>query len=136
MKGQSPKAVNVRPKPNIGLKPNAVNAGPEPNAVNAEPEPDAGSKPNAVNARPEPDAVNAGPEPNAVNACSIRKCKKCKNKGLVARMDSASVHNASRYREVKTAGSLPEKVGTTCLSCGVGGRDGRPLVIARLTMES
>ncbi|OWM78093.1 hypothetical protein CDL15_Pgr018662 [Punica granatum] len=86
MKGQSPKAVNVRPKPNIGLKPNAVNAGPEPNAVNAEPEPDAGSKPNAVNARPEPDAVNAGPEPNAVNACSIRKCKKCKNKALGPRL--------------------------------------------------
>ncbi|PKI44745.1 hypothetical protein CRG98_034864 [Punica granatum] len=35
----------------------------------------------------------------------------------------------------KTAGSLPAKVDTTGLSCGVGGRDGRPLVIARHAME-
>ncbi|OWM85344.1 hypothetical protein CDL15_Pgr021099 [Punica granatum] len=39
-------------------------------------------------------------------------------------MDSASDHSASRYGEVKTAGGLPAKVGTTRLSCGVGGRDG------------
>ncbi|OWM64703.1 hypothetical protein CDL15_Pgr017473 [Punica granatum] len=40
-------------------------------------------------------------------------------------MDSASGHSASRSGEVKTAGGLPAKVGTTRLSCGVGGRDGR-----------
>ncbi|PKI61485.1 hypothetical protein CRG98_018122 [Punica granatum] len=51
-------------------------------------------------------------------------------------MDSSSGHNISRYGEVKIAGGLPAKVGTTRLSCGVGGRDGRPLVIARLAMES
>ncbi|OWM75147.1 hypothetical protein CDL15_Pgr012497 [Punica granatum] len=39
-------------------------------------------------------------------------------------MDSASGHSTSRYGEVKTAGGLPAKVGTTRLSCGVGGRDG------------
>ncbi|OWM69398.1 hypothetical protein CDL15_Pgr006361 [Punica granatum] len=53
----------------------------------------------------------------------------------VAGMDSASGHNASRHGEVKIAGCLPAKVGTTRLSYGVGGRDGRPLVIARLAME-
>ncbi|OWM82771.1 hypothetical protein CDL15_Pgr008652 [Punica granatum] len=42
-------------------------------------------------------------------------------------MDSASGHSTSRYGEVKTAGGLPAKVGTTRLSYGVGGRDGRPL---------
>ncbi|OWM63919.1 hypothetical protein CDL15_Pgr012365 [Punica granatum] len=47
----------------------------------------AGPKLDAVNAGPKPDAVNAGsepdvgPEPNAVNACSIRKGKRCKSKG-------------------------------------------------------
>ncbi|PKI70816.1 hypothetical protein CRG98_008783 [Punica granatum] len=51
-------------------------------------------------------------------------------------MDSASGHSISRYGEVKTAGGLPAKVGTTRLSCGVGGRAGRPLVIAHLAMES
>ncbi|PKI56812.1 hypothetical protein CRG98_022770 [Punica granatum] len=50
-------------------------------------------------------------------------------------MDSASGHSASHYGEVKTAGGLPAKVSTTLLSCGVGGLDGRPLVIARLAME-
>ncbi|PKI65841.1 hypothetical protein CRG98_013745 [Punica granatum] len=48
---------------------------------------------------------------------------------------TTSGHSTSRYGEVKTVGSLPAKVGTTRLSCGVGGRDGRPLVIVRLTME-
>ncbi|PKI66956.1 hypothetical protein CRG98_012621 [Punica granatum] len=48
---------------------------------------------------------------------------------------TASGHSTSRHGEVKTAGGLPAKVGTTCLSCRVGGRDGRPLVIARLAME-
>ncbi|PKI65001.1 hypothetical protein CRG98_014586 [Punica granatum] len=51
-------------------------------------------------------------------------------------MDSASSHSASRYGEVKTAGGLLAKVGTTRLSYGVGGQDGWPLVIARLAMES
>ncbi|PKI63564.1 hypothetical protein CRG98_016044 [Punica granatum] len=44
--------------------------------------------------------------------------------GWVAGMDSASGHSTSRYGEVKTAGGLPAKVGTTRQSCGVGGRDG------------
>ncbi|OWM75192.1 hypothetical protein CDL15_Pgr003898 [Punica granatum] len=48
---------------------------------------------------------------------------------------TVSGHSTSRHGEVKTAGGLPAKVGTTRLSCRVGGRDGRPLVIARLAME-
>ncbi|OWM71791.1 hypothetical protein CDL15_Pgr023270 [Punica granatum] len=48
---------------------------------------------------------------------------------------TTSSHSTSRYGEVKTAGGLPAKVGTTRLSCGVGGQAGRPLVIARLAME-
>ncbi|PKI75878.1 hypothetical protein CRG98_003793 [Punica granatum] len=49
--------------------------------------------------------------------------------------ETASGHSTSRHGEVKTAGGLPVKVGTTRLSCRVGGRDGRPLVTARLAME-
>ncbi|PKI73401.1 hypothetical protein CRG98_006171 [Punica granatum] len=49
---------------------------------------------------------------------------------------TASGQSTSRHGEVKTAGGLPAKVGTTRLSCGVGGRDGQPLVRARLAMES
>ncbi|PKI48975.1 hypothetical protein CRG98_030642 [Punica granatum] len=49
---------------------------------------------------------------------------------------TASGHSTSRHGEVKTVGGLPAKVGTTRLSCEVGGRDGRPLVIARLAIES
>ncbi|OWM90205.1 hypothetical protein CDL15_Pgr006526 [Punica granatum] len=59
-------------------------AGPNPDVVNAGPEPDAGPKPDVVYAGMEPDAgpePDVGPEPNAVNACSIRKCKRCKSKG-------------------------------------------------------
>ncbi|PKI58118.1 hypothetical protein CRG98_021497 [Punica granatum] len=48
----------------------------------------------------------------------------------------ASSHNTSRRGEVKTMGGLPAKVGITHLSCGVGGRARRPLVVARLAMES
>ncbi|OWM80237.1 hypothetical protein CDL15_Pgr026477 [Punica granatum] len=48
---------------------------------------------------------------------------------------TASGHNTSRHGEVKTAGGLPAKVGMTRRSCGVGGRDGRPLVITRVAME-
>ncbi|PKI58286.1 hypothetical protein CRG98_021368 [Punica granatum] len=74
MQGRNLK-VNAGPEPDVRQKPNAVNAGPE---LEAGPEPDAGPKPNAVNAGPEPDV---GPKPYAVNACSIRKCKRCKSKG-------------------------------------------------------
>ncbi|OWM68046.1 hypothetical protein CDL15_Pgr017614 [Punica granatum] len=59
-------------------------AGPKPDAVNTGPELDAGLKLDAVNAGSEPDAgpkPDVGPEPNAINACSIRKCKRCKSKG-------------------------------------------------------
>ncbi|OWM63170.1 hypothetical protein CDL15_Pgr009395 [Punica granatum] len=116
-----------------------------------------GRSPKAVNAGPEP---NVGPEPNAVNESLIGKCKKCESKDawghaegcvsdhavtlsvrkkLVVRGGwpgwTASGHSISRYGEVKTAGGLPAKVGTTRLSCGVGGRAGRPLVIAYLAME-
>ncbi|PKI64988.1 hypothetical protein CRG98_014612 [Punica granatum] len=95
MSGRSPK---VGPKPDAGPKLDAVNAGPEPNAVNEGPEPDAG---------PEPDV---GPKPNAVNARPV---------------DRPSGHNSScRGERVKAASGLPAKVGTTLLSCGVGGRDG------------
>ncbi|OWM72689.1 hypothetical protein CDL15_Pgr009146 [Punica granatum] len=44
-------------------------------------------------------------------------------------------HSMSRHGEVKTVGGLPAKVGTTRRSCGVGGWDVRPLVIACLAME-
>ncbi|OWM80238.1 hypothetical protein CDL15_Pgr026478 [Punica granatum] len=47
----------------------------------------------------------------------------------------ASGHSTSRHGEVKTAGDLPTKVGATRLSCGVGGQDGWPLVIARLAED-
>ncbi|OWM86016.1 hypothetical protein CDL15_Pgr011893 [Punica granatum] len=50
-------------------------------------------------------------------------------------LDSAFGHSTCRYGEVKTVGGVPAKVGTTRLSCAVGGRAGRPLVIARLAME-
>ncbi|OWM89113.1 hypothetical protein CDL15_Pgr026276 [Punica granatum] len=51
-------------------------------------------------------------------------------------VDRPSGHSSScRGGRVKAASGLPAKVGTTSLSCGVGGRDRRPLVIARLAME-
>ncbi|PKI48967.1 hypothetical protein CRG98_030634 [Punica granatum] len=93
--GPKPDAVNVGlepdagPKPDVRQKPDTVNAGPEPdarpkpNTVNVGPEPDAGPKPNAVNVGLEPDAgpkPDAGSKPNAVNACSIRRYKRCKSK--------------------------------------------------------
>ncbi|PKI49105.1 hypothetical protein CRG98_030504 [Punica granatum] len=131
MRGRSPNAVNARREPDAGSEPDA---GPKPNAVNAGlkpdagPEPDAGPKPNAVNAGSEPDAgpePDAGLKPNAVNACSIRK-----------KVDRPSGHRSScRRGRVKDVSGLSAKVGTTRLSCGVGGRAGRPLVIARLAME-
>ncbi|PKI64329.1 hypothetical protein CRG98_015278 [Punica granatum] len=207
MRGRSPKVgpkPNEGPEPDVRPKPNAVNAGREPDAgseleagpkPNEGPEPDVRPKPNAVNAGREPDAgseLEAGPKPNAVNACSIRKCKRCKSKGMVkaasglpAKVDTnrlsfgvggragrplviarlamergedrkwstregyynshvvrdgwpgwtASGHSTSRHGEVKTASGLPAKVITTHMSYGTGGRDGRPLVIARLAME-
>ncbi|PKI48883.1 hypothetical protein CRG98_030731 [Punica granatum] len=78
--------------------------------------PKAGPEPNAVNARPEPDAVNAGPKPDAVDRPSGQG-------------------SSCRGGRVKAASGLPAKVGMTRRLCGVGGRDGRPLVIARLAME-
>ncbi|OWM85754.1 hypothetical protein CDL15_Pgr023687 [Punica granatum] len=48
---------------------------------------------------------------------------------------TASGHSTSHHGEVKTASGLPAKVSTTHMSYGVGGRAGRPLVIARLAME-
>ncbi|PKI48801.1 hypothetical protein CRG98_030806 [Punica granatum] len=160
-----------------------------PKVVNAGPKPDAGPKP------------NARPKPIVVNACSIRKCKRCKSKDAWGHVEicasdhavtlsvrkklllvslalesgstlgpqlalpwrkgegrrwptregwhdppvmrgedrgwstregqynspvvrggwlgwTASGHSTSRHGEVKTAGSLPAKVGTTRLSCG------------------
>ncbi|OWM72492.1 hypothetical protein CDL15_Pgr013847 [Punica granatum] len=68
-------------------------------------------------------------------ACPRRLARLTGHAGWVAGMDSASGPSASRYGEVKTAGGLPAKVGITRLSCGVGGQDGRPLVITRLAME-
>ncbi|PKI67247.1 hypothetical protein CRG98_012353 [Punica granatum] len=72
--------------------------------------PKVGPKPDE---EPEPDVR---PKPNAV--------------------DRPSGHSLScRGGRVKAASGLPAKVGTTRLSCGVGGRAGRHLVIARLAME-
>ncbi|PKI73725.1 hypothetical protein CRG98_005882 [Punica granatum] len=66
---------------------------------------------------PKPDAVNARPKPDVVGR--------------------PLVHSSPCHRgRVKAAGGLPAKVGMTRQSCGVGGRVGRPLVIARLAMES
>ncbi|PKI49902.1 hypothetical protein CRG98_029686 [Punica granatum] len=114
--GPEPDAINAGPEPDAGLEPdvgpepNAVNAEPEPNAVNAGLEPDVGLEPNAVTVGPKPDV---GPEPNAV--------------------DRPSGHNSScRGGRVKAASGLPAKVGTTRLSCGVGGRDGLGFWLARL----
>ncbi|PKI43678.1 hypothetical protein CRG98_035931 [Punica granatum] len=62
---------------------------------------------------------------------SMQECRE--RTGLV---DRPSGHNSSCCRgRVKAASGLPAKVGTTRLSCGVGGRAGRLLVIARLAME-
>ncbi|PKI78475.1 hypothetical protein CRG98_001115 [Punica granatum] len=56
--------------------------------------------------------------------------------GAQARVGRPSVHSSPcNGGRVKAAGGLPAKVGMTRWSCGVGGRDGRPLVIARLAME-
>ncbi|PKI49201.1 hypothetical protein CRG98_030407 [Punica granatum] len=56
--------------------------------------------------------------------------------GMTVLVDRPSGHSSSGRRgRVKAASGLPAKVGTTRLSCGVGGRDGRPLVIAYLAME-
>ncbi|PKI70902.1 hypothetical protein CRG98_008697 [Punica granatum] len=47
-----------------------------------------------------------------------------------------SVHGSPYHgRRVKAAGGLPVKVGTTRLSCEVGGWDEQPLVTTRLAME-
>ncbi|PKI60927.1 hypothetical protein CRG98_018673 [Punica granatum] len=122
MRGKSPKvgpkpdAINAGPKPDAGQSPKVgskPDVGLEPDAVNAGPEPDARPKPNTVDAGPEPDV---GPKPNKVGR--------------------PSVHSSPCHGErVKAAGGLPAKVGMTRRSCGVGGRVGRPLVIARLAME-
>ncbi|PKI67601.1 hypothetical protein CRG98_012024 [Punica granatum] len=117
MLGRGSKAVNAGPRPDAGPKPKsgaeAQKWGRSPMQgqnpkVNAELEPDVRPKPNAVNARLEPytgSEPDVGSEPNAVGR--------------------PSVHSSScRGGRVKAASGLPAKVGTTCLSCGVGGRDG------------
>ncbi|PKI70640.1 hypothetical protein CRG98_008873 [Punica granatum] len=80
MLGRGPKAVNAGPRPDTGPK---LKGGAEAQKWGRSPmqgqNPKAGPKPDAVNAGPEADA---GPKPNAVNACSIRKCKRCKSKGF------------------------------------------------------
>ncbi|PKI57890.1 hypothetical protein CRG98_021729 [Punica granatum] len=93
---------------------------------------------------PKPDA---GPKPKskwrAIARCEAEtqcskcgagaRCSKCR---VDRKVDRPSGHGSScRGGRVKATSGLPAKVGTTRLSCGVGGRDGRPLVIARLTME-
>ncbi|PKI73201.1 hypothetical protein CRG98_006399 [Punica granatum] len=148
--GPKPDAVNAGPEPDARSEPDV---GPEPNAVNAGSKPDGGPKPKS---RLKP---NAGPKPNsgAEARCSgsalgpqlALPWRKGEDRGWSTREGrhdspvmrggwpgwTASGHSTSRHGEVKTAGGLPSKVGTTRLSCGVGGRDGRPLVIARLAME-
>ncbi|PKI72252.1 hypothetical protein CRG98_007326 [Punica granatum] len=101
----SPKAVNAGPRPDARPKPNA---GPKPDA---EPKPDVRSKPNAVNAGLKPNAVNAGPKPDAGPKPNVV------NTGL--KPDAWPKPDA---------GPKPN-------ACGVGGRDERPLVTARLAME-
>ncbi|PKI59701.1 hypothetical protein CRG98_019877 [Punica granatum] len=132
MQGQNPKAVNAGPEPDVGLEPDVVNAGPEP---------DAGLKPDAG---PKPDVVNAGPKPKsgaearcgAEALCEHTERRASIHTGDVLTVDRPSGHSSScRRGRVKTASGLPAVVGTTRLSCGVGGRAGRPLVIARLAME-
>ncbi|PKI49279.1 hypothetical protein CRG98_030322 [Punica granatum] len=47
-----------------------------------------------------------------------------------------SIHGSPCHGgRVKAAGGLPAKVGTTRLSCGVSGRNERPLVTVSLTMK-
>ncbi|PKI52603.1 hypothetical protein CRG98_027031 [Punica granatum] len=135
--GQSPKvwpkpdAVNVRPKtdaglkPNVRLKPNTGNAEPKPNVVNAGPKLDAGSKPKSDKCIPNRKVQEM--QKTKVNAEEQRGALK---------VGRPSVHS-SLYPggRVKAAGGLPAKVSMTRRSCGVGGRAGRPLVIARLAME-
>ncbi|PKI55401.1 hypothetical protein CRG98_024174 [Punica granatum] len=93
------------------------------------PKPAAGPKPNA-RAKPyagsKLDEIKCGVEARWENARNAK-----------AKVDRPSGHGSScRDRRVKTAGGLPVVVGTTCLSFGMGGRDGLgPLVTAHLTME-
>ncbi|PKI49040.1 hypothetical protein CRG98_030627 [Punica granatum] len=88
----------------------------------------------AVNAGRSPKAINAGSKPDVGLKPESNKCWAEAQCG--AKVDRPSGHGLScRGGRVKTAGGLLAKVGTTRLSCGVGGRDERLLVIARLTME-
>ncbi|PKI59958.1 hypothetical protein CRG98_019652 [Punica granatum] len=157
--GPEPNAVNAGPEPdavNAGLE---LDVGPEPDAVNAGPEPD------AVNPGPNPMhkklvSVSLTWEGgSALDSQHVSPWRKGEDRGWSTREGwhdslvmrgwhnspvvrggwpgwTASGHSTSRHGEVKTAGGVPAKVGTTRLSCGVGGRDGRPLVIARLAIES
>ncbi|OWM70135.1 hypothetical protein CDL15_Pgr025985 [Punica granatum] len=97
---------------------------PKPAAVNAGPEPDAGPKPDA---RPKPDV---GPEPNAVNACSIRKYKRCKSKGwhdspvMWGELDPFFDRQRDRVRSFM-AGGLGHAMFVGAVACDLSWRDGR-----------
>ncbi|PKI64280.1 hypothetical protein CRG98_015320 [Punica granatum] len=95
----------------------------------------AGVKPDA---RPKPNAVNAGKRTGLVSIVRTRRemCIGTLSLHAWASVGRHSVHGSPCHGgRVKAAGDLPAKVGTTRLSCGVGGRDERPLVTTRLVME-
>ncbi|PKI64288.1 hypothetical protein CRG98_015328 [Punica granatum] len=128
--------------------------GSEPNAVNAGPKPDAEPKPNAINAcsigkckkcNNEGQLRNSTGHYKVVTLIFLPSCSVEQGWGLSVEIpmswmrdvDRPSSHNSScRGGWVKAASGLSAKVGTTRQSCGVGGRDGWPMVIARLAMES
>ncbi|OWM72928.1 hypothetical protein CDL15_Pgr016560 [Punica granatum] len=137
MLGQNPKVVIAGPRHESSKCRTEARCGAEAQKWGQSPmrgrNPNVSPKLDAENTGPEPDAR---PKPNAVNACSIRKCKRCKSKdrGWSTREGrhnspvmrggwsgwTASGHITSRRGEVKTVGGLPAKVGTTRLSCETG----------------
>ncbi|PKI37789.1 hypothetical protein CRG98_041823 [Punica granatum] len=114
MRGRSPKAVHVRSKPESGAEARCSKCWAEARCSRGK-NPKVGPKPDAVNAGPKPDA---GQKPKSWAEAPMQLARLACRAGWVAGMDSASDHSASRYGEVKTAGGLPAKVGTTRLSCG------------------
>ncbi|PKI69526.1 hypothetical protein CRG98_010101, partial [Punica granatum] len=134
------KAVNARCQ-----NQKAVNAGLEPKSSKCRAE-----APKAVDAGSKPDAVNAGPKPDAGQSPEHISLWRSEDRGWSTHEGwhdspvvrggwpgwTTSGHSTSCHGKVKTASGLPANVGTTRLSYGVGGRAGRPLVIARLAMES
>ncbi|PKI63568.1 hypothetical protein CRG98_016037 [Punica granatum] len=138
MRGRSPKAVDAGPKLERGAEARCSRCWAEARCSRGK-SPKVGPKPDTVNAGPKPDAGKK-PKSWAEARCSKcwaeARCSRCMLDKKVQEVDWPSGHSSScRGGRVKAASGLPAKVGTTRLSCGVGGRVGRPLVIARLAME-